>query len=46
MVCIYMPDGVTFNGTQNILSAEQMENIKVGDPFDDDEQHPLVWPQA
>jgi len=43
MVGIYMPDGVTFNGIQNILSAEQMEALKVGDRFNDDEQNPVVW---
>ena len=43
MVAIYMPDGTTFNGIQNILSAEQMEALKVGDRFNDDEQNPVVW---
>ena len=44
MVCIYMPDGMKFNGIQNILSSEQMAELKVGDSLNDNDQHPVVWP--
>jgi phytanoyl-CoA hydroxylase len=46
MTCIYMPVGATFNGNANILSAERMAKLKVGDPLDDDTDHPLVTPRA
>lgn len=43
MVCIYMPDGMKFNGIQNILSSEQMTELEVGDSLNDNDQHPVVW---
>ena len=43
MTCAYMPDGSTFNGQQNILSAEQVESYQVGDVLDDDAQSPLIY---
>lgn len=43
MACIYMPDGSTFNGVQNILSKEQAARWKIGDVLDDEEIVPLVW---
>jgi ectoine hydroxylase-related dioxygenase (phytanoyl-CoA dioxygenase family) len=46
MTCIYMPVGATFNGNANVLSAERMAKLKVGDPLDDDTDHPLVTPRA
>lgn len=46
MTCAYMPDGSTFNGTQNILSAEQVARLKVGDPLNDDAQNPLIYSKA
>ncbi len=43
MTCIYMPDGSTFNGIQNVLSDEQIANLNVGDVLNDESQTPLVW---
>lgn len=43
MTCAYMPDGNTFNGTQNILSDEQVANLKIGDPLNNDQQNPLIY---
>ena len=43
MTCIYMPDGATYNGIQNVLSDEQLDNLKIGDVLDDESQTPLVW---
>jgi ectoine hydroxylase-related dioxygenase (phytanoyl-CoA dioxygenase family) len=43
MTCAYMPEGATFNGIQNILSREQMNKLKIGDPLNDESQNPLVW---
>ena len=43
MTCAYMPDGATFNGIQNILSAEQIARLEIGDVLDDESQVPLVW---
>ncbi|HZH96617.1 MAG TPA: phytanoyl-CoA dioxygenase family protein, partial [Flavisolibacter sp.] len=46
MTCAYMPDGNTFNGTQNILSNEQVARLKQGDPLNNDEQNPLIYSKA
>jgi ectoine hydroxylase-related dioxygenase (phytanoyl-CoA dioxygenase family) len=46
MTCAYMPDGNTFNGTQNILSNEQVARLKQGDLLNDDEQNPLIYSKA
>ncbi len=43
MTCAYMPDGEVFNGTTNILPAEYLQNLKVGDVLNDDAINPLVW---
>ena len=43
MTCAYMPDGATFNGTQNILTDEQVAVLDIGDALDDERQNPLVW---
>ena len=43
MTCIYMPDGSTFNGIQNVLSDEQIADLNVGDALEDESQTPLVW---
>jgi len=43
MTCAYMPDGSTFNGQRNILPAEQLAKLKVGDVIDDDNQSPLIY---
>ena len=43
MTCAYMPDGNTYNGTQNILSDAQVAKLKVGDLLNDDAQNPLIY---
>jgi phytanoyl-CoA hydroxylase len=43
MTCGYMPDGCTFNGTQNVLPTEYFQSLKVGDRLDNEEINPLVW---
>jgi phytanoyl-CoA hydroxylase len=43
MTCAYMPDGNTFNGTQNIFSDEQVAQLKVGDLLNDETQNPLIY---
>ena len=43
MTCAYMPDGSTFNGTQNVLPAEYFKSLKIGDPLVDPVINPLVW---
>jgi ectoine hydroxylase-related dioxygenase (phytanoyl-CoA dioxygenase family) len=43
MTCAYMPDGNTYNGIQNILSDEQIKNLKVGDLLNDDTINPLIY---
>jgi phytanoyl-CoA hydroxylase len=43
MTCAYMPDGSTFNGQQNVLSDEQISQLKIGDVLEDDKQNPLIY---
>ncbi len=43
MTCAFMPDGMVYNGQQNILSDAQAARLEVGDPLDDPEQNPLVF---
>jgi ectoine hydroxylase-related dioxygenase (phytanoyl-CoA dioxygenase family) len=43
MTCAYMPDGSRFNGKQNILTAEQVSRLKIGDLLNDDAQNPLLY---
>jgi len=43
MTCAFMPDGNTFNGTQNILNDAQVAKLKVGDLLNDDKQTPLIY---
>lgn len=43
MTCAYMPDGNVFNGIQNILTAEQVSKLKVGDLLNDERQTPLIY---
>jgi ectoine hydroxylase-related dioxygenase (phytanoyl-CoA dioxygenase family) len=43
MTCAYMPDGNTYNGTQNILSDAQIAKLKVGDLLNDEAQNPLIY---
>jgi len=44
MTCAYMPDGATYNGIQNILSDEQVNNLQVGSLLNDNQQNPLIYP--
>jgi ectoine hydroxylase-related dioxygenase (phytanoyl-CoA dioxygenase family) len=43
MTCAFMPDGNTYNGSQNILSDAQIANLKIGDLLNDDVQNPLIY---
>jgi len=43
MTCAYMPDGSTFNGTQNILSDEVVAGLKIGDLLNDNAINPLIY---
>jgi phytanoyl-CoA hydroxylase len=43
MTCIYMPNGSTFNGKQNILTKEQLATLRIGDPLQDDTNNPIVY---
>lgn len=43
MTCAYMPDGNTYNGTQNILNDDQVANLKIGDLLNDENQNPLIY---
>jgi ectoine hydroxylase-related dioxygenase (phytanoyl-CoA dioxygenase family) len=43
MTCIYMPDGSTFNGVQNVLTDAQAAGLKVGDLLNDEGQNPLIY---
>lgn len=45
MTCAYMPEGARFNGIQNILSAEQMAQMKIGDWLNEESHNPLIWPR-
>jgi ectoine hydroxylase-related dioxygenase (phytanoyl-CoA dioxygenase family) len=46
MTCAYMPEGSRFNGRKNILPDDYVEALSEGDPLDNDELNPVVWPQA
>ncbi len=46
MTCAFMPDGNVFNGTQNILSSEQVAALRPGDLLNDDKQNPLIYSKA
>lgn len=43
MTCAYMPDGSTFNGKQNVLPAEYVATLSVGDVLNDATINPLIW---
>ncbi len=43
MTCAYMPDGAVFNGIKNILTDEQVSNLKIGDLLNDPAQNPLIY---
>jgi hypothetical protein len=44
MTVIFYPDGATFNGTQNILSDEEVGRLKIGDLLNDNESNPVIFP--
>jgi phytanoyl-CoA hydroxylase len=44
MTCAYMPEGATFNGQKNVLPDEYLNTLSVGDPLNNDQQNPLLWP--
>ena len=46
MTCAYMPEGSTFNGTQNVLPPAYFETLTVGDLLDNEEQNPLVFSRS
>ena len=46
MTCAFMPDGATFNGTQNVLPDRLIERLQPGDVLNDDEQNPIIWREA
>jgi phytanoyl-CoA hydroxylase len=46
MTCAYMPDGAVFNGIQNILSAEQVAELKIGDVLNNEAQNPLIYSRS
>jgi phytanoyl-CoA hydroxylase len=46
MTCAYMPEGSTFNGTQNVLPPAYFETLSVGDMLDNEEQNPLVFSRS
>lgn len=43
MTCAYMPDGSTFNGTQNVLPDDYFKSLSVGDVLNDDGINRLIW---
>jgi phytanoyl-CoA hydroxylase len=43
MTCAYMPDGSTFNGTQNVLPDDYVASLAIGDTLSDDAVNPLVY---
>ena len=43
MTCAYMPDGNVFNGQANVLPADYVSKLKIGDLLDDENQNPLIY---
>ena len=43
MTCGFMPDGCTFNGTQNVLPDSYFNSLKIGDTLNNEEQNPLIF---
>ena len=43
MTCIYMPDGVRFNGKRNAVVADYFDDLEVGDVLNNNRHHPLVF---
>ena len=44
MTCAYMPEGATFNGQKNVLPEEYLNTLSIGDPLNNNQQNPLLWP--
>jgi phytanoyl-CoA hydroxylase len=44
MTCAYMPEGATFNGQKNVLPDEYLKTLSIGDPLNNNQQNPLLWP--
>jgi phytanoyl-CoA hydroxylase len=43
MTCAYMPEIAKFNGTQNILSEDQVKELAIGDLLNNEQQNPLIY---
>lgn len=43
MTCAYMPDGNVYNGQPNILPDNYLQQLKVGDLLNNEEQNPLIY---
>ncbi len=46
MTCAYMPDGNTFNGTQNILSDEEVATLSIGSLLNKESVNPLIYSRS
>ncbi len=44
MTVAYLPDGATFNGQQDVYTAEEAARLQVGQPLADPALNPLVYP--
>jgi hypothetical protein len=44
MTCAYMPEGATFNGQKNVLPDAYLNTLSIGNPLNNDQQNPLLWP--
>ena len=44
MTCGYMPVGSVFNGKQNVLPADYMATLEIGQLLDNNDLNPLIWP--
>ena len=43
MTCGFMPDGSTFNGTQNVLPDSYFNTLSIGDVLDEEKYNPLLY---
>lgn len=46
MTCAFLPDGVPFNGQQNVLPADYFRSLRVGDLLQSDAHNPLLFDRA
>ena len=46
MTCAYMPDGSVFNGQANILPEPYLSSLAIGDPLNNNDQNPLIYPAS